>query len=99
MRARAVENLAYTATCQNLIGEEGEGPGLAMICSPEGVLAESTSEGLLVADCDLGRIRFLRAQEDGPRFPGGKACKAGVLWQWYRPELYSRQAAARPGLG
>ncbi|HXF56212.1 MAG TPA: carbon-nitrogen hydrolase family protein [Actinomycetota bacterium] len=97
-RARAVENLVYTATCQNVVGGEGHRPGLAMICSPEEVLAESTSEGVLVADCDLERIRFLRREEDRPNFPGEKACKAGVLWQWYRPELYSRAAAERPAV-
>ena len=85
-RARAIENLAYTATCQNILGHETSNAGLAMICSPEGVLAESSVEGILVADCDLERIRYLRAQED--RRGLDKACKAGVLWQWYRPELY-----------
>jgi 5-aminopentanamidase len=87
-RARAIENLAYTATSQNVIGNETTNPGLAMICSPEGVLAESAVEGVLVADCDLERLRWMRELEDGPGFPGEKACKTGVLWQWYRPELY-----------
>ncbi|MET0474315.1 MAG: carbon-nitrogen hydrolase family protein [Mycobacterium sp.] len=84
-RARAIENLAYTATCQNILGRETANAGLAMICSPESVLAESSVEGVLVADLDLDRIRFLRAEED--RRGIEKACKAGVLWQWYRPEL------------
>jgi predicted amidohydrolase len=92
-RARAIENLAYTATCQNILGHESSNPGLAMICSPEGVLAEASAEGVLVAECDLGRIRYLREQED--RRGLDKACKAGVLWQWYRPELYA-PAAGRP---
>lgn len=88
-RARAIENLAYTATCQNVLGhEEGAGAGLAMVCSPEHVLAESVTEGILVADCDLDRLRRLRAAEDGPGFKDPKACKAGVLWQWYQPHLY-----------
>lgn len=86
-RARAIENLAYTATCQNILGHESSNAGLAMICSPEGVLAEGSVEGVLVADCDLDRIRYLREQED--RRGLDKACKAGVLWQWYRPELYA----------
>jgi predicted amidohydrolase len=85
-RARAIENLAYTTTCQNILGHETANAGLAMICSPEAVLAESSVEGVLVADCDLDRIRYLRAEED--RRGIEKACKAGVLWQWYRPELY-----------
>jgi predicted amidohydrolase len=92
-RARAIENLAYTATCQNILGHEKEKPGLSMICSPEDVLAESTIEGVLVADCDLERIRMLRREEDRRDFPGGKACKAGVLWQWYQPHLYEHPTA------
>ena len=87
-RARAIENLAYTATCQNVLGNETSNAGLSMICSPEGVLAESSVDGILVADCDLERLRWMRELEDGPGFPGEKACKTGVLWQWYRPELY-----------
>jgi 5-aminopentanamidase len=88
-RARAIENLAFTATCQNILGHETETPGLAMICSPEAVLAESSVEGILVADCDLDRIRMLREAEDGPGFREPKACKAGVLRQWYRPESFT----------
>ena len=87
MRARAIENLAYTATCQNILGHESSNAGLAMVCSPEEVLVESSTEGIFVADCDLERIRYLRAEEDRRNFPTPKSCKAGVLWQWYRPEL------------
>lgn len=89
MRARAIENLAYTATCQNVLGTEPDHAGLAMICSPEGVVAESTAPGILVADCDLDRLRMLRREEDRRGFPGGKACKAGVLWQWYRADRFA----------
>jgi len=92
--ARAIENLAFTATCQNILGDETGNPGLAMICSPEGILAESSVEGILVADCDLDRLRWLRELEDGPGFPGEKVCKTGVLWQWYRPELYGVSSEA-----
>lgn len=90
MRARAIENLAYTATCQNLLGHESDHAGLAMVCSPEGVLAESYVEGVVAVDCDLDRIRLLRDAEDGPGFDSEKACKAGVFRQWYRPELYEK---------
>lgn len=89
-RARAIENLAYTATCQNVLGTEPGHAGLAMICSPEEVVAESSRPGVLVADCDLARIRHLRDEEDRRDFPGGKACKAGALWQWYRPDRFAR---------
>lgn len=90
LRARAIENLAYTATCQNIVGTEGRQAGLAMICSPEEVVAESSTVGVLVADCDLERLRVLRQAKDGPEFPGEKATKAGALWQWYRPDLFRR---------
>ena len=51
-RARAIENLAYTATCQNILGHESANAGLAMICSPEAVLAERSVEGVV-----RGRLR------------------------------------------
>jgi predicted amidohydrolase len=56
IRARAIENIAITATTMNLIGCEG----MAMIASPERVLAASTEEGLLLAELDLDRVRALR---------------------------------------
>jgi len=87
-RARAIENLAYTATCQNLLGHETSNAGLSMIYELAGTFGVREREGVLVADVDLERLRWLREQEDGPGFPGEKACKTGVLWQWYRPELY-----------
>jgi predicted amidohydrolase len=96
-RARAIENLAFTATCQNLLGHETANAGLAMICSPEETLVESAAEGVLVADCDLERLRWLRELEDGPGFPGEKRCKTGVLWQWYRPELLGHLAGRPEG--
>ena len=94
-RARAIENLAYTATCQNVLGHEDGDAGLAMICSPEQVLAETSVEGILIADCDFDRLRRLRAAEDGPGFTDPKACKAGVLWQWYQPDLYEASRRRR----
>lgn len=92
MHARAIENLAYTATCQNIRGHETGNAGLAMICSPEEIVAESSAPGILVADCDLDRVRMLREAEDGPAFSGYKACKAGALWQWYRPDVLAKLA-------
>jgi 5-aminopentanamidase len=99
MRARAIENLAYTATCQNILGEEPENAGLAMICSPEGVLVDSSQDGVFLADCDLDRLRMLRAAQDGRDFPGGKACKAGVLWQWYRADRFAQLATPERAAG
>jgi predicted amidohydrolase len=85
--ARAIENLCFTATCQNLF-EPGD-LGLTMICSPEQVLVESIREGVFVADCDLARLRLLRAAEDSWDFPGVKQCKPGIFDHWYRPELHA----------
>jgi predicted amidohydrolase len=85
--ARAIENLCFTATCQNLF--EPADLGLTMICSPEQVLVESIQEGVFVADCDLARLRLLRAAEDTWDFPGMKHCKPGIFDHWYRPELHA----------
>jgi predicted amidohydrolase len=83
--ARAIENLAYTVTCQNILGAEH---GLAMICSPEEILLESTKPGIFIAECDLDRIRWLREERDqyGPPLPFNT--KPGVLRDWRRPELF-----------
>jgi predicted amidohydrolase len=86
--ARAIENLCFTATCQNLFDPADR--GLAMICSPENVMIESTQAGVFVADCDLDRLRLLRETEDTWDFPGIKHCKPGIFKQWYRPELHTR---------
>lgn len=85
--ARAIENLCFTATCQNVFGPSDL--GLTMICSPEQVLVESVREGVFVADCDLSRLRLLRNAEDTWQFPGPKRCKPGLLKHWYRPELHA----------
>jgi predicted amidohydrolase len=83
--ARAIENLAYTVTCQNIFGAEH---GLAMICSPEEILIESTKTGIFIADFDFDRIRWLREETDryGPPMPFNT--KPGVLRDWRRPEVY-----------
>jgi predicted amidohydrolase len=82
---RAIENLAYTVTCQNIVGAEH---GLAMICSPEEILVESTKTGIFIAECDFERIAWLREESDsyGPPMPFNT--KPGVLRDWRRPELF-----------
>jgi predicted amidohydrolase len=89
VRARAVENLAITATVQNLI----DNVGMAMLASPEGVLAESTKEGLLLADVDLGRVRELRRL--APRISGSGAFKTipGIA-SFRRPEVFAKNLPA-----
>jgi predicted amidohydrolase len=85
--SRAIENLAFTVTCQNIVGAEH---GLAMICSPEEILSESLKPGIFVAECDFERIRWLREQKDlyGPPMPW--RAKPGVLQDWRRPEVFRK---------
>jgi predicted amidohydrolase len=59
--SRAIENLAYTVTCQNILGAEH---GLAMICSPEEIVIESIKPGIIIAECDFERIQWLRQERD-----------------------------------
>jgi len=85
--ARAIENLAYTVTCQNIFGAEH---GLAMICSPEEILIESLRPGIFIGECDVERIRWLREQKDlyGPPMPW--RTKPGALRDWRRPEVFRK---------
>jgi predicted amidohydrolase len=82
--ARAIENLAFTAACQNLYGDE---QGVGTIASPEAVLASSASEGLLIADLDMDRLAFLRREDERIEFPKRYDTIPGVT-RWRRPELY-----------
>jgi N-carbamoylputrescine amidase len=86
--SRAIENLAITATTQNLFDRSER--GMAMVATPEEIVFETTAPGLYVLDIELERIRELRAQEDGPASSTRNAAKAGILTQWQRPELYDR---------
>jgi hypothetical protein len=60
---------------------------VGQIAGPEGVLAASTGEGLIVADLDLDRLDYLRNQDEQILFPKPYAAVPGVL-RWRRPELY-----------
>jgi predicted amidohydrolase len=86
VRARAIENLAFTATCHNLIGENA---GMAFVASPERVLAASTEEGILMVDLDLARLRELRHIR--PKMSGTHEFKTipGVL-SFRRPEVFRK---------
>jgi hypothetical protein len=74
-------------TCQNIFGAEH---GLAMICSPEEIVIESTKEGIFIAECDLERIRWLREQKDlyGPPMPW--RTKPGALRDWRISGLFRK---------
>lgn len=84
--ARAIENLAYTALCSNVARDGGQ--GIAMVCSPEDIVLEQNGEGVHVADVDLERVRWLRAEQDRT-VPGESPwrTKPGVLRDWRRKEV------------
>jgi len=87
--ARAIENLAYTATCQDVFGVED---GIAMIAGPEEILGEKKDAGVLTATLDLDRVRWLREQEEKIEFPKKYKVVPGTL-KWRRPRLYRNSYA------
>ncbi|MGI8558202.1 MAG: carbon-nitrogen hydrolase family protein [Solirubrobacteraceae bacterium] len=110
VRARAIENLMYTAITVHLFPPEFADPyrqarmdeapsasgltrGIAMISSPERVLAQSEAPGILTADLDLQRIRSLRDTEEELIVPAPYCTIPGVL-SWRRPEILGELAAA-----
>lgn len=87
IRARAIENLMYTASCQNVYGVE---EGVAMIAGPEEVLGKKPDEGVLVRELDLERLRWLRDQkEETIEVPKPYKVLPGTL-NWHRSELYEK---------
>ena len=90
IQARATENLIYTASCVNLFGVED---GFAHICGPEGSLASSVEEGVLIADLDLDRLRYLREEDESLAFPKLYKTIPG-LWRYNRPDLYQPASQA-----
>lgn len=84
--ARAIENLAFTATCQHMFGMED---GIAMVAGPEGVLGERKEAGVLTVDVDLERVRWLRGQQEKITFPKLYRVVPGTL-EWRRPNLYKK---------
>jgi predicted amidohydrolase len=86
--ARAIENLVFTAACQNLYGGEA---GVGTIAAPEGVLAAAADEGLIVADLDFDRLAYLRRTDEQIVFPKPYAAIPGLM-RWRRPELFAALA-------
>ena len=93
-RARAVENEMYVGLTQQLFDGEA---GSALIAGPEGVLASGADPGLLVADLDLDRARWLRARDDSMEEPKPFSSLPGLL-RARRPELYGELGADRDDL-
>jgi omega-amidase len=103
VRARAIENLMYTAVTVNLFppsfadayrqapldeapSASGLTRGIAMIASPEHVLASSESPGILTAELDLERVRRLRDTQEELIVPAPYRTIPGIL-SWRRPEV------------
>jgi predicted amidohydrolase len=91
---RAIENLCYVMTCQNLYGMED---GLGLIASPEEILVESKKPGLIFADCDLDRIKWLRSQTQSLGLPKPYKVIPGLL-KYRRPEFYTNLSKASQDL-
>jgi predicted amidohydrolase len=91
--ARAIENLVYTATTQNLYAADEK--GVAMIAGPEQVHARSSRSGVIVADLDLDRLQYLRDEDEHVTVPKPYRTVPGVM-RWRRPRLYLEALAQAP---
>ncbi|MBS1881544.1 MAG: carbon-nitrogen hydrolase family protein [Actinobacteria bacterium] len=83
-RARAIEDECYVAMTSHRFGDER---GFAVIAGPEGLLAESATEEVISARCDLERLRWLRSTDDSMVSPKPFTALPGTL-RARRPELY-----------
>ncbi|MBX6388627.1 MAG: carbon-nitrogen hydrolase family protein [Frankia sp.] len=92
IQARAIENLCYVGLTNNLWGDE---QGAAMITGPEHPLAVAGRAELVVATCDLERMRWLRSQDDSMAEPKPFDSIPGLL-RARRPELYGELVAPQP---
>jgi predicted amidohydrolase len=93
-RARAIENLCHVGLTQALFDGER---GAALVAGPEEVLAQSEHPGLVIADCDLERARWLRERDDSMASPKPFASLPGLL-RARRPDLYGALTEPRAGL-
>lgn len=93
-RARAIENQCHLGLTQSLFGVER---GAALIAGPEELLAASEEPGLIVADADLERARWLRSVDDSMQEPKPFKSLPGLL-RARRPELYGALTEPRDDL-
>lgn len=93
-RTRAIENQCYLAMTQHLFDDEA---GSALIAGPERVVRELAGPGLMVADLDLERVRWLRTTDDSMDEPKQFDSLPGLL-RMRRPGSYSEIASPRKGL-
>ena len=78
--ARAVENVAYVAANVSIYGAE---EGCTLIAGPEGVLAETATEGMISVVLDMERLRWLRSADEEITFPKKYKTVPGLL-RWSR---------------
>lgn len=93
-RARAIENQCHLGLTQSLFGDER---GAGLIAGPEALLAASEEPGLVVADADLERARWLRATDDSMEEPKPFDSLPGLI-RARRPDLYGALTEPRDGL-
>ncbi len=90
--ARASENMCYVMVTQNIFGME---QGLAVIASPEQILAESDRPGIIYATLDLDRLKWLRETEETLSLPKTYRSIPG-MFKDRRPELYKEIIEPNP---
>lgn len=93
-RARAIENQCYLGMTQHIFGDE---TGAALITGPEQLVGELDRPGLLVADLDLDRVRWLRSEDDSMEEPKPFDSLPGLL-RMRRPEMYGEILTPRQDL-
>lgn len=90
LRARALENNCYVGMSVNVFGLED---GLCELAGPEGAVASHCGEGVLVADLDLERLRYLRETDERIIVPKPYRAVPGLI-RWLRPEVVEKQYKA-----
>lgn len=93
-RARAIENQCHLGLTQHLFGDER---GSALIAGPETLVASSEEAGLIMADLDLQRARWLREHDDSMAEPKPFRSIPGLL-RARRPGLYEPLSEQVEGL-
>jgi len=83
--ARATENVAYVAANVSIYGKE---EGCTLIAGPEGVVAERSDEGVISAELDMKRLRWLREADEELTLPKKYRSVPGLLrWSKRIPRI------------
>jgi predicted amidohydrolase len=76
LAARAAENMVYTMASTNLLACED---GMAVINSPEGLVADARKQGIVYASVDIARLRYLRETDEELMVPKKYLSIPGLL--------------------